>query len=229
MVFVKAKDGPPVAGDPDSKFTVQYFDKDGNMTIRVGGSRAWRCNNPGNLRKSSYSMSKKRGAIGFAGDGKDEYPVYPDRATGLEALTVMLKGSVYSPLTLRAALKRYEPGKRDYIDIVVERTGLDPNRTIRSLDDKEFKSFWQTIEFVEKWEAGREDFIERWYISGVHKKRGTIFEYRVEKPQGNSWLDKVETIALADEGRLHVVIVHLKNGTIYLRPEYGAKPFQVIT
>jgi hypothetical protein len=79
MVFVEAKTGAPLAGDSDAMFTVQYFDEKGNMTIRSGGSRAWRCNNPGNLHKSSYSMSKKRRAIGFAGDSQDEYAVYPDK------------------------------------------------------------------------------------------------------------------------------------------------------
>ena len=49
MVFVSAKVGPPNVGDPVSKFTVQYFDEQENMTIRSGGKRAWRCNNPGNL------------------------------------------------------------------------------------------------------------------------------------------------------------------------------------
>ena len=50
MVFVSAKAGPPNVGDSPSKFTVQYFDEQGNMTIRSGGTRAWRCNNPGNLQ-----------------------------------------------------------------------------------------------------------------------------------------------------------------------------------
>lgn len=77
MVFIKAQTGPANVGDPKAMFTVQYFDKDGNMTIRSGGTRAWRCNNPGNLHRSHYTMSKKRRAIGFAGDDKDEYAVYP--------------------------------------------------------------------------------------------------------------------------------------------------------
>lgn len=63
MVFIKAQSGPPNFGDPEAMFTVQYFDEDGNMTIRGGGSRAWRCNNPGNLRKSKYSTSKLGGII----------------------------------------------------------------------------------------------------------------------------------------------------------------------
>ncbi len=229
MVFLKAKTGPANIGEPKNKFTVQYFDENGNMTIRSGGTRAWRCKNPGNLHRSSYSMSKKRRAIGFAGDAEDEYAVYPDKETGHEALLVILRGSVYSPKTLRAAIKYYEPKKNDYIGIIVDRTGLDPERTIKSLNDKEFEGFWKAIEFVEKWKEGREDFIEKWFISGVHKKRGTIFEYCVQKPKKRVWVEKKEAIKLACVGRLHVVIIHLKNGTSYLRPEYRAKPFEVIT
>lgn len=199
------------------------------MTIRSGGSRAWRCNNPGNLQRSRYSMSKKRGAIGFAGDSMNEYAVYPDRNTGHEALIVMLKGSVYSPKTLRTALQYYEPHKKDYIDIVVDKTGLDPDRTIISLNEPEFKSFWRAIEFVEGWVEGEEDFIEKWLISGVHKQRGVIFEYCIQKPSQASWIEKNKAILIANEGRLHAIVVHLKNGTSYLRPEYGNKPFSVIT
>ena len=33
MVFVRAKVGPPNYGDPESMFTVQYFDELANMTI----------------------------------------------------------------------------------------------------------------------------------------------------------------------------------------------------
>ncbi len=96
MVFVRAQGGPPNVGDPPSKFTVQYFDEEGNMTIRSDGKRAWRCNNPGNLVASPYSKSKARGCIGTVTDGSIEYPIYPDYKTGHEALVVMLRGSVYS-------------------------------------------------------------------------------------------------------------------------------------
>lgn len=65
----------------------------------------------------------------------------------------MLKGSVY-----------YEPKNKDYIDIIVSRTKLDPERTIKSLNDKEFDSFWRAIEFVEDWIEGEEDFIPRGII-----------------------------------------------------------------
>ena len=185
-VFIRAKTGPSNAGDPASKFTVQYFDEQENMTIRSGGSRAWRCNNPGNLHQSRYSMGVKRRAIGFAGDTEDKYAVYPDKETGHEALVVMLRGSVYSPMTLRAALRYYEPKKKDYIDIVAKRTGLNPERTIKSLNNNEFESFWKAIEFVEDWTEGEEEFIEKWIISGVHKKTG-LFSNALFKSHGEAF------------------------------------------
>lgn len=227
MVFVRALVGPSNYGEPKGKFSVQYFDEKGNMTIRSGGSRAWRCNNPGNLLASRYSTGKSRRSIGKAGDSANEYAVYPDYETGHEALVVMLKGGVYSPLTLRTGIKRYDGTNPKYIDEVVAITGFDPERTIKSLSDKEFEKFWKAIEKIEKWEVGREDFIEKWDISAVHKKRGIITEYLVKKNSGPVWVSKEEALKLALEAKLHAVIVHLKKGNIYPRPEFGAKPFEL--
>ena len=96
--------------------------------------------NPGgNLRKSDYSTGKSRRSIGITDFGKDFYPVYPDYETGHEALVVMLRGSVYSPLTLRAGMKRYDSTNPNYIDEIVKITKFDPERTIKSLNDKEFE------------------------------------------------------------------------------------------
>ncbi len=225
MVFVKAKAEQPNIGDPEEKFTVQYFDEKGNMTIRSGGSRAWRCNNPGNLRKSPYSIGKDRRAIGFAGANKDWYAVYPDYETGHEALIVMLKGSKYFHLTLRETMKRYDDKNPLYIDTIVDITNFDPTRTINSLSPKEFELFWKAIEQTEKWIIGEETFVDKWYISEVHKKRGVIIEYLVANDTGSVWIDKREAVQLTETGRLHAVLVHPKSGTTYLRPEYGQHRF----
>ena len=113
MVFVKAVSGPRLAGDPEAKFTVHYFDANGNLYLRSDGTRAWRCNNPGALLKSAYSTGKDRCSIGTAGFGNYIYAVYPDYETGHEALVVMLRGSRYRNLTLLEASQRYvkeDPG-----------------------------------------------------------------------------------------------------------------------
>jgi hypothetical protein len=228
MVFVKAQTGPANVGDPKGRFTVQYFDEKGNMTIRSNGTRAWRCNNPGNLLASPYSRGKSRRSIGVASDGSDEYAVYPDYETGHEALIVMLKGSVYSPMSLRAAMKKYDSKNLSYIDEIVKITKLDPERTIKSLSTAEFLIFWKAIEQIENWEVGDEEFIERWIIAGVHKKHNVITEYLIKRNAEMMWLTKPDAIKLAIEGRLHAIIVHLKTGITYLRPEFKTAPFALV-
>lgn len=172
-------------------------------------------------------MSQKRRAIGFAGDGVDIYAVYPDYETGHEALVVMLRGNIYSPLTLTQASKKYVASDPEHIHNVVKITKLDPNRTIKSLADKEFEIYWKAIEQIEGWEVGREDFIEKWYITGVHKKRGVITEYLIEKDNGPTWVLKEQALNLALEGKLHATVVHMKNGRLFLRPEFGSKAFEL--
>ena len=76
---------------------------------------------------------------------------------------------------------------------------------------------------------GREDFIDKWYITGVHKKRGVITEYCVNQSGNNIWILKQDAIQLALEVRLHTTIVHIKNGTVYLRPEPHNHSFTVVT
>jgi hypothetical protein len=226
MVFVTAKCGPPNYGDSEKLFTVQYFDEKGNMVIRNGGSRAWRCNNPGNLHASSYSTGKARRSIGTAGDKEDTYAVYPDYATGHEALVVMLRGSVYSPMTLREAMIHYDKKKPDYINIIVSKTGFNPERKVKSLNDREFEKFWRAIEETEKWTAGREDPIPVIYITGVHMKHGVIYEYQICRNGKDVWLSKQDAILLAQERKLHAIVVHCSNGSVYLRPEFYGKAFR---
>jgi len=116
------------------------------------------------------------------------------------------------------------------IDLSIEKEFLgftrekDPERA-----DDEFKMFWKAIEQIEKWAVGEEDFLEKLHISGVHKKRGVIVEYFATISKKPVWISKEESLRLAKEGRLHATIVHLKNGTVYLRPEAGAKPFELIS
>lgn len=229
MVFVKAQGGPRLAGDPDAKFTVRYFDAHGNLYLRSGGTRAWRCNNPGALLKSDYSTGKDRRSIGIAGFGNYIYAVYPDYATGHEALLVMLRGSRYRNLTLLEASERYVKEDQGHGPKIAKMSDLDPNRKISSLSDEEFKRYWEAIEENEKWEVGDEDFIKKEYISGVHKKRGVIVEYLICRNDKSIWLSKQEAIKLTMEGRLHAVLVHLKNGHHYLRPERGQHGFAIIT
>lgn len=124
-------------------------------------------------------------------------------------------------------MKRYDSTNPNYINEIVKITKFESERTIKSLSDDEFEMLWKAVELVEEWTVGREDFIEKWIISGVHKKHGVIVEYLVNKNTGSVWFAKKDAIKLAIEGRLHAVVVHLKTGSVYLRPEFGSKPFKL--
>ena len=219
MKFINAKEGPPNAGS--KTYTVHYFDEKGNMTIRSGGTKAWRNNNPGNMTYKG-GFATRHGAIGNAGG----MAVFPTEVSGRQALIDLLKSSNYNTLKITDLPEKYDKDNaQEYRRMLLSISKLDPNKRIKDLNGKEFDQLRGAIERIEGWEVGQEDFIDKWYISGVHKKRGVIVEYLVDKGNKSSWVTKEEAVNLAMEGRLHATIVHLKNGSTYLRPEYGNHPF----
>jgi hypothetical protein len=222
MVYTRAQEGPANIGEKTA--TVQYFDEQGNMIIRSGGTRAWRNNNPGNMVANHYTMGTERlsKAIGKASG----FAVYPDYKTGHQALVDMLSGKKWGAKTLQQASIDYTPDNLKHIDSIVEATGFDRTRKIMSLDPLEFEKYWKAIEKIEKWTVGKEEFIDVWYITGVHIKRGVIQEYCLSKNGLDTWISKEEAVGLANEHRIHAILVHSSNGSLYLRPEYKSKRFR---
>ncbi|MGH2613284.1 MAG: hypothetical protein ACRDFB_09610 [Rhabdochlamydiaceae bacterium] len=219
MNFISAKEGPPNYGD--QFYTVQYFDEKGNMTIRSGGTKAWRNNNPGNM-KYAGGFAARHGAIGEAG----KMAVFPTEAVGQKALIDLLKSSNYNNFKVGELSEKYDKDNaQEYRRMILSISKLDPNKRVRDLNAKEFDQLREAVERIEGWEVGKEDFIQKWYISGVHKKHGIITEYLIDKAGKQSWIAKEGALKLAKEGKFHATIVHLKNGTVYLRPEFGNRPF----
>lgn len=222
MAFIRAKKGPPPA--ESEKYTVHYFDEQGNVTIRSEGSKAWRNNNPGNMVYRPKGFASRHGAIGEAGG----MAVFPDEATGRKALIDLLKSENYRDLKISDLSEKYEPlNPENHRQMLLSISKLDPNKRIRDLTAKEFDCLRITLERIEGWDVGNEDFIEKWYIAGVHKKRKIIFEYLIAK--NKHWVSKAEAVELASADRLHAIVVHMKNGSTYLRPEYHAPPFQIVS
>src|SRR6185436_6029946 len=56
--------------------------------VRVGGSTAWRNNNPGNLRYRTSAIARTRGAISIDRRG---FAIFPSEAAGWDALTAFLR------------------------------------------------------------------------------------------------------------------------------------------
>jgi hypothetical protein len=78
--FVKAEEGVPPAGYENP--SVRYYDKKGNLLVRYEGTKAWRCNNPGNIKYVKGGFAMRHGAIGFAMG----FSVFPNEFSGRVAL-----------------------------------------------------------------------------------------------------------------------------------------------
>jgi LysM repeat protein len=140
------------------KKTVHYFDEAGNETLYIGGSFAWRTNNPGNLTKPhSYVM---KSAIGYAqrtSNAKSLFIVFPDRATGQAAHQKLLK-DVYGDSTIRSMISVYAPPSENdtegYIGFVTKKAGVSSNDVVGTLPDDKFKSVASAMEQKEGWVPG---------------------------------------------------------------------------
>jgi hypothetical protein len=225
---------------------VIYYDEDGNKLIRFwksyegqpvdeASTRSWRNNNPGNLLIGEFS--RRNGAIGHAGsipNTPHKFAVFPDYATGRKAQAKRLKeGKMYIDLTLNEFLRKYtgvKPGMPDTKEVINYRkdirlfTKFDMERTIRSLNDEEYEKLLDAMKKHEGWRVGKEEYVEVKKILGIHvNKKHIILEFLVGNSITSTWISKHDAIVLAEEGKLHAVVVHAKNGT-YLRPEYLHTP-----
>ncbi|MBS7455734.1 TIGR02594 family protein [Coralloluteibacterium stylophorae] len=126
---------------------------DGSVETRSGGTLAWRNNNPGNIRAGDFAD-----AHGAIGTGPSGFAVFPDRATGVEAIGALLQGDSYRNLSVNDAISRYAPPVENdtasYQRTIENLTGLDTGRTIASLSAAELSRVVDAIQVVEGWQEG---------------------------------------------------------------------------
>ena len=149
--------GPPgrfVSARPTVPQTVLYVDADGRDVLRSGGSRSWRNNNPGNIRKGDFA--RNAGAIGDDG----AFAIFPDFKTGFAALLALLKSAAYAPLTLHDAIFRYAPPAENdsarYLAFVTERTGIAEDQVVGTLPMAALRRLGEAIRAMEGWTEGTE-------------------------------------------------------------------------
>ena len=139
--------------------SVSYTDKEGNVTIKQGGNKAWRTNNPGNLSFSSLEKAKEAGAIGVWEDNEGhKFGIFPSEEAGKKALKEKLQerrfsyrkdgskrtianmiSEIYAP-----AADKNDP--RGYANFIKNRYGLDVhNKTVEDLNDEEMERLMQGI------------------------------------------------------------------------------------
>ena len=140
------------------KRTVHYFDEEGNETLYIGGSFAWRTTNPGNLtRPGGYVIPS---AIGYAqrtSKSKGRFIIFPTRAAGQEAHQRLLK-SVYGDSTIRGMITAYAPPSENdtegYIRFVTQKAGVSPSEVLGALSEEKFKAVSAAMEQKEGWVPG---------------------------------------------------------------------------
>jgi hypothetical protein len=120
--------------------------------VRVGGTRAWRNNNPGNIVRGQFTQNS--GDIGT--DGR--FAIFPDEATGMAALLSLLRTNTYQSLTIKDAIFKYAPPNENnsdaYVMFIQRQTGLDINRKMSSLSEAELNSVAGAIKVQEGWKVG---------------------------------------------------------------------------
>ena len=220
MKFVRAEEGVPAAGYKIG--TVRYYDEADNVLIRFEGTKAWRCNNPGNMKYKPGGFGMRHGGIGYA----LSMVVFPSETVGRNALIARLKSPEFRILKIEEFPSVWDKDNAtNYRNFILSKTHLAPERKIESLTKEEFESFRKAIEKMEGWEVGWEEFYEKQYISSVKRKGSAITEYLIQGKEGQKWLTKAEAVILAASGKLHAIVVHAKKG-IYLRPEFHSKAFR---
>lgn len=125
---------------------------DGTSQVREGGSRAWRNNNPGNLRFGDFA--KRKGAIGADAQG---FAIFKDRASGESAQRDLLKGT-YGDNSISQMMERYAPRSENdtdgYIKMVAKATGLSPDARISDMNEEQFSSLVAAMQKKEGWKEG---------------------------------------------------------------------------
>ena len=136
---------PAVGRGPDDTDYVRY-----GTTVRTGGSRAWRYNNPGYVRCSSRATSY--GAIGCDG----VFAIFPDYHSGVYALRRTLQDE-YPGRPVGEALREHLPPEAGIDpDRIFSDIGLDPQTKVDDLGDIDFGGLDSALEQQPGWESGEE-------------------------------------------------------------------------
>ncbi|MDR1337810.1 MAG: hypothetical protein LBJ73_02150 [Rickettsiales bacterium] len=174
-----------------------YVASDGNIYEHSGGTIAWRNNNPGNLR--AYKSVFGRGAIGTGGgatkDGVPGFAIFPDRATGWNAMVGLLSEPMYQKLTITEAIRKYAPEIENdveaYLKFLESKTGFPRMTPMNNLSKDNLMALAQAMRIHESSKAGKVRLVPKsetyiWVTAGDHKVRP---EHNALDGQERSWYD----------------------------------------
>ena len=167
--------GPVYSGEPDEHISISHETANvlneseietinkqssfsGFRASDIGGTVAWRNNNPGNIKKSSFA--RNNGAVGET----DKWAVFPNEETGLIAITKLLRTDGYNQLSISEAIHKWAPASDNnhpvtYSRNVSKMTGLSINTKIKDISDNDLMRVARAIQKVEGWAVGTEQKI----------------------------------------------------------------------
>ncbi|MGN7127813.1 phage tail tape measure protein, partial [Methylorubrum thiocyanatum] len=117
---------------------------------RMGGSRSWRNNNPGNIEYGPFARSM--GATGT--DGR--FAVFPDYKSGRNAQEKLLfEGKNYANLTLAQAIRRWAPASENNVPAYIAAMGGDPNTRMKDFTPEQRGKLLDAMQRHEGWKPGK--------------------------------------------------------------------------
>ena len=117
---------------------------------RMGGSRSWRNNNPGNIEYGAFARSM--GATGT--DGR--FAVFPDYKAGRNAQEKLLfEGQNYKNLTLAQAIRRWAPASENNVPAYIKAMGADPNTRMQDFSPSQRSTLLDAMQRHEGWKPGQ--------------------------------------------------------------------------
>lgn len=195
--------------------TVFYFDEYDNKYVAKGGSLAWRLNNPGLLHAHEPFVHKFNRIGAHA-----PFVIFPTASVGTYVLQEWLKAK-FSNTSIFSIAKYYQPeSPEECLQKLCQLANIPIDTTLKALSKTEFQCLIKAIQLFCEFSSAHEGIlsilpkISRRY----HSAKGKVEYYLVGY---ETLLSKSEAISWVDEHRLDAVIVHRKNGTIYLRLRPG--------
>ena len=131
-----------------------YLMDNGDKMERIGGSIAWRNNNPGCIRYSQKVADM--GAIGRAYG----FAIFPNEETGMRAIKTLLLSDSYCNLNIAQAISKYAPPHENntlnYINSLCNIVGVSKNTKLCELNEEQMTYVTSAIRTLEGWIEGVE-------------------------------------------------------------------------
>lgn len=131
--------------------TVLFQYGDGTYQTRTGGDPNWRNNNPGNMNPGAATRSAAIGTNPTRPNGP--FAIFPDQATGFQAMINDLNSPQFQTMTIGQAIKRWAPPQSNntaaYQAFVSRALGLPIETPMNRLTPQQLDSMGRAIQHFE--------------------------------------------------------------------------------